>query len=500
MSKIYSVGAALICGLLLFSGVVEAKKGKDKYAPLLSSKFGDLQVSVPLLFGMRAEGVESFALDNSGQAVSGEIGTDLHLRLGLTALWRPLHGLIFLGEYEQDVVSSALSGELDTEGVDMPYSRETEHAVRKASLRASLGRYLHVSGGLMTSHWGLGLLANDGTHGWAPGNALFADPRGGDRVLRMSLASGPHTPLNILAAVAFDWVRDDDILLEDEAKQVVAAVRVGVKQPFGGGIYFAHRFQDAEDGDEITVNAIDLNLWARFDLDDHMRVDVEGELAIISGTTTLGSSTTHPEHTVTQLAGAVRGGLHMRKWGFVLDFLYTTGDGNFDDDAQNNFKTDPNYQLSILLHRRVMAAQTGRSAITAADPNLSAYPSEDLDRLPTRGSITNTIAIFPRAYYRLAGFEFYGGPLFAFAEVDNADALNTRLNGGDPRNALGGDPGGYLGTEVDIGVRYREVLWGSEIILGLEGGVLFPGSAFRQIDGELMDSVWGGRALVQYRM
>jgi len=497
--KGFSAGkAALICGVLLFSAAVEAKKDRSRYTPVLSDKLGDLELTAQLLFGLRAEGVKSFSLDSSGRMPSGEIGTDLHLRLGVIADWRPLSGLALLGEYEQDVISSAFSGERDIEGLGMPYSREMAHAVRKASLRASIGDYVHLSGGLTTSHWGLGLVANDGSYGWAPGNALFSDPRGGDRVLRLMLASGPHTPLNIVGSVAFDWVREDDLLPMDDAKQIIAAIRVGVEQPFGADATFMHRFGGGDD--EINLNVMDFNLWAGFTLDRHMQINVEGELAIISGTRTLQGFPASSEQTVTQLAGALRAGFHLRQMGIVVDFLYTSGDDNFSDDTQNDFKADPNYQISILLHRHVMAAQTGRGAARAADPNLLADPFGDVGEVPTRGSISNTIAIFPRAYYRLIGFEFYGGPLFAFAEVDNADPLNTRLNGGDARNALGGDPGTYLGTEVDIGVRYREVFWGSEIVLGLEGGVLFPGSAFRQLDGELMGAVWGGRVLLQYRM
>ncbi|HYD47270.1 MAG TPA: hypothetical protein VEB21_02925, partial [Terriglobales bacterium] len=177
------------------------------------------------------------------------------------------------------------------------------------------------------------------------------------------------------------------------------------------------------------------------------------------------------------------------------------GDQNFDDDEQNAFRVDPNFEFGLLLFRHVLAAQTGRAPITAGDPELIGRPVPDLDRIPTRGGPTNTIAFFPRGWIRTQdGLEVYGGPLFAFSEVDNADPFNSRLEGGEPHNFLGGNPGPFYGVELDAGLRYRTLLFGTELTMGLEGGVLFPGNAFRQLDGTRMTEVLGVRAMVDYRL
>jgi hypothetical protein len=137
--------------------------------------------------------------------------------------------------------------------------------------------------------------------------------------------------------------------------------------------------------------------------------------------------------------------------------------------------------------------------VHASDPNLLGIPSDDLDRLPTRGSITNTIAIFPRAWIRpFDGFEVYGGPLIAFSEVPYSDAFNSRLAGGEPKNALDGDAGQYYGTEFDLGMRLTGLLWGTQLQLGVEGAIFLPGDAFVNADGLDMDLVYGGRAMVNY--
>src|SRR6185369_17699023 len=113
----------------------------------------------------------------------------------------------------------------------------------------------------------------------------------------------------------------------------------------------------------------------------------------------------------------------------------------------------------LLLFRYVHAAQTGRGVFTASNPELSAVPPLGVARLASRGGITNALAIFPRFWARpIAGLEGYGGVLFAAAPEKNTDALDTRIAGGSPRNALDARPGAYWGTEIDLGLRYRVIL------------------------------------------
>src|SRR5206468_2447107 len=139
------------------------------------------------------------------------------------------------------------------------------------------------------------------------------------------------------------------------------------------------------------------------------------EWAVITGGTTFGPTADFRRHDLLQIAAAVRTSLDRGNHGAVLDFVFATGDENFDDQDQN--------------------------------------------------------------------VEVYGGPLFAFSEAAYADPFNTRINGGDPHNALGGRPARFYGTELDLGTRYQAFVSTAEITLGLEAGVLFPGAAFHQLDG-----------------
>ena len=67
-------------------------------------------------------------------------------------------------------------------------------------------------------------------------------------------------------------------------------------------------------------------------------------------------------------------------------------------------------------------------------------------------------------------------------------------------NAFGGVPGSLLGTELDLGLRFHGAMGGAELSVGLEGGVLLPGTAFEDPDGQSMEPVMGARALVEGRI
>ena len=157
--------------------------------------------------------------------------------------------------------------------------------------------------------------------------------------------------------------------------------------------------------------------------------------------------------------------------------------------------------MGLLLYRHVLGAQTARGQFTAADPALVGVPSAGSERIPTQGSPTNTFAVFPRLRLRpIDGLEAYGGPLVAFSAVPLLDPFNSRLGGGPARNALDGEPSNYLGLEWDAGVRYRANMHGSELTVGAEGGVLFPGGALVRADGTDLGTVLGLRGMLGYRL
>ncbi len=479
------------------------------YQPLVAFDLAPECMRMDLHFGgaLRGELTAPIAIDSSGSTLPASRSLSPRFRLGARfdsgRAWLPI---ILHGEYEHDLPTGTLQTDRGFEGQGYPGANGLDHELRKAFVRVSLGHYAHLSAGWTTSHWGLGLVANDGAHGWQPGSGRMSDPRSGDRVLRAQLATGPHTNAGLFAAVNADlldgdWLADDDVLLPgDRAMQVSFATIAGRGKLHGGGLYGVIRHQETPSGAATDVFAGDLYLHTGVVLGT-LKLTLEAETVVVTGTTELAPSNDFPEHDVLQFGAALRGSVDAGKVATVFDVLYASGDQNLDDKAQNAFKADPNYDMGLLLFRQVIASQTARGAFTAGDPDLVGVPANDLDRIATRGSASNTFAFFPRLRVRpLTGLELYMGPLFALAAQPPIDPFNTRITGGSARNALGGIPSRYLGTELDAGVRYRMIIGGSEITAGLEGGTLRPGSAFQRLNGTRMDNVHGARFMLDAKL
>lgn len=473
------------------------------YRPLVRSDLGNrcMKLELPVLVTGRVEDVSHFAVDRygntfGGPSVSPEVRLGARFTSGLA--WAPV---IVLAEAEADLLTGYVAKDPGLAGEGYPAGDDLGVRLRKLHVRGSLGRVVHLDLGVQTSHFGMGLVSNDGAHGWEPGSAAFSDPRGGDRVLRAQLATGPHTPLAVALSLGADKVIGDDVLLDgDSARQLFGALVAGVGKPFSGGAYVARRHQENAAGRTTDVSIFDVASSNRLELGG-ATLGLETEWALITGTTELGATVEHSEHDVLQLGGAARVSVDGRDVATVIDFIYASGDQNPYDKDQNAFVADPNYEFGLLLFRQVIAAQSAREVGTAGDPQLVGVPEADVERLATRGGVTNTVAVFPKLLVRpVAGLEAYGGPLLAFANVPGTDVFNTQISGGSTKGPLGAPASRTLGIEFDAGARYRALVEGTELTLGLEGGVLSPSSAFRQLDGSTMDAVYGARAIAGLRL
>ncbi|TNF25580.1 MAG: hypothetical protein EP329_22885 [Deltaproteobacteria bacterium] len=477
--------------------------GEDTTAKPTVFSASDMLFRVTGLLAARLELSDAFAVDAEGAELDAGTHANLLARAGFS--WTSYDTLApwYLGvDLELDAFSGLVTDGPSLAGTALPNSGGHDAlVVRNANVTLSYEGIVALKAGVMTSHWGLGLVANDGAHGWRPGSATFIDPRGGDRVLRGQLAVQTPGELKIGAALAFDEVLHDDQLLPgDSARQVILAAFFDTPV-YRGGFYGVARFQETDEGREINAFVFDFYTQAEADLGDGLKLRLGGELAAIFGDTTLAPSPDHPQHDVLQLGGVARVALEDANVGGVLDVVFASGDEDFGDGWQNAFRADPNFSLGVVLFPYVMAAQTGRATLTAEAPELTGYPAEDLDRFPTRGSVSNTISFFPRLWFRPAqGLEIYGGPLLALSTAAMADPLNSKLAGGDPRNARNAAPSGYLGTELDLGARYRMIAWGSELLVGLEGGVLLPGKALKANGNDSGGAVGAVRAMLSWTL
>ncbi|MBI3781918.1 MAG: hypothetical protein HY270_00805 [Deltaproteobacteria bacterium] len=495
-------GVLLVALAIASSGL--ADDGRT-YKPLVRAETDLFAVELPAALRTRLEGISSFPLDRDGTQLDSNFFFLPQARIGAHVESRRDDWPVRLQfDYEHDVATGAENGAPRQEiGSRLPNGEKIHNELRRLFVRVTIPQtFLQIGGGYTMSHWGLGMLANDGAHGWTPGSARFSDPRSGDRVLRAIISTTPLTDYGIVLRAAWDEVIGDDVLLaHDTANQYIGSVLLGQGQRRNGGLYVVYRSQDSSVRRGFDALVFDLTGSDTYPIDGLGQLTLAAEGAIITGSTTLGPTTDFHKHNLMQIAATLRMSLDRGNHGGVFDFLFASGDENFDDKDQNAFKVDPNYEFGLLLFRQVMAAQTGRATVTAADPNLIGRPVPDLERIPTGGSPSNTIAFFPRAWWRPEpGLEVYGGPMFALSDAKYADPFNTRINGGDPHNALGGKPGRFYGSELDLGARYQAYVGSAELTFGLEGGILFPGDAFHKLGGGTMSEVFGGRALVECRL
>jgi hypothetical protein len=370
--------------------------------------------------------------------------------------------------------------------------------------------------GQQTSHWGQGLLANNGDTA-----SFFGDTLRGalnERLLFLTTPMGQGTPLFV--AVAGDVVFEDntadifgnspELPTGDLAAQAVAAV--GWREDWAEiGLYGVYRHQQRELQSGVTAYDEDLDVGV-VDVAGKLRGRIpgtdgyayaEGEAALIFGRTNYARGTVAnlaeptaevPDERVTSFgASATLGFVHMRsnekeRWGDIvteLEWGYASGDADPIDGVQSRFTFDTNHNVGLVLFEQVLGWKTARSATNAQDTRLVARAAPGVQFLPSNGGVFGATYLNPRILMRpVRQVDVKLGFLWAQAAADVVDPYQVGALG-NYANYDGGDPTARdLGVEIDSGVDVRvPVLETVSLELGFEGGVLFPGHAFDDAQG-----------------
>lgn len=365
--------------------------------------------------------------------------------------------------------------------------------------------------GQQTSHWGMGILANDGDH-----FTLFGDHRRGAIVERLMYATTPMgkgTPLFI--ALGGDLVFQDNtasLLNGERAFQGIAALGYRTKHA-ELGVYgvVRHMERKARATDALTPFTDSLTVGV-FDLAGRFDVPIPGtkgfaygsmELATIFGSTTFlrGGYQNNIDPTAPRerervrsfggaaTLGAVRvAGEGKDRWGQIMGEIeigYASGDADPYDGVTKRFTFDENHNVGLVLFNHVMRWRTARSATIAQDPAIVARAAPGLELLPSNGGVFGAQYINPRFVFRPRRWvDLKGGVVIAQTTADFVDPFQAGALG-SARNYDGGRPDAHdLGVELDAGVAFRiHIDQISTIQAGFEGGVLFPGHAFDDAAG-----------------
>ena len=358
--------------------------------------------------------------------------------------------------------------------------------------------------GQQASRWGLGLIANDGQD---DPHDVFDVATHGDLVERVLVATAPFGLLGekwqrLLLGGGFDVVyRDENATLTDgdlALQGVVSLIWRDVPEPSSprrwgltAGLYVAIRDQEDDDGDTLNVRAYDL--FAKFEHrlpKKHLRLYLAGEIALLEGRTSRARLEQAPEGLdVLGLGFSLQGRVELEKLGVEtrLEVGYASGDNDRNDGTSRGFKFDPDYHVGMVLFQEVLARISARSIENARDPGLVAEPAKGLELIATDGSVTNAVYVNPILRYTNDATGLGGdlGVLAAWSDAAFSDAYQTSKNGGYNTSYLGvPSDSHYLGTEVDVGLRYEYAI-GDRVWLKalVQGGLFVAGKAFKDSEG-----------------
>ncbi len=377
--------------------------------------------------------------------------------------------------------------------------------------------------GQQGSHWGMGVLANDGNHA-----SLFGDYRNGsivERVLFATKPAGRNGPLTIAAAGDLVF-RDTEANLSDgdHAFQGILAATLG-SDDNQVGLYgvWRHQTRDKQTFDAFTpytekLEAGIVDVYGRFAQPvAGMSGFVFGELeatGIVGSTNSIRtqeSSELGQDEKLRSYGGAARAGaVHValdgaRRWGdwvLALEYGYASGDADPNDGTERRFTFESNHKVGLVLFDQVLAWSTARSATLASDAALVARPSPGLQYYPSNGAVFGATYLYPTVVVRPNHWlDLKGAVLIAQTTSDVVDPYRYGVLG-QIASWRGGDPKRHdLGVETDLGVEARVALrYAMTLQLGAQGGLLFPGHALDDDAGNAMpvQGVAVGRLGLQY--
>jgi hypothetical protein len=485
---------------------------------------------------LRYEHLRSFPLDptaTTGIAHPGAVSDSLGQN-DFVFHWLRLTPTLAIGDKLKVVgqadLTGVLGGDLAHDSWSDQTPRDTVNGYKNVQPRWLYVEWLSPVGllraGQQPSHWGMGLVANDGDH-----PSLFGDYRYGNIVEQVLFATKPlgrDSPFAV--AIAGNLVFRDNVAVlanGDHAWQgILAAFYEQGPDMLGAYGVYRHQSTDRSSGmyfpyaDTIDVGILDLA--GHFARRLSRAGTAPGETDFVFGSfeaaTELGSTNAErtpgqaasgPSTSIRTYGGAVAAGVvlagqvaqpappadHPDLYGRVVaqvEVGYASGDADPYDGTEKRFVFDPNHKVGLLLFDEVMRWQTARTAVAAQDPNLTSRPPAGVGLLPSNGGVFGAEYVYPTFVYRPRSWlDLKAGAVIAQTTADSVDAYRVALKGAYV-NYRGGDPKRHdLGIELDGGVEARVPLpYGLRVALGAQAGVLFPGGALADAGGQAMKTPW----------
>ncbi|NOZ01171.1 MAG: hypothetical protein GXP54_04700 [Deltaproteobacteria bacterium] len=357
------------------------------------------------------------------------------------------------------------------------------------------GPFFGVKVGRQLSHWGLGILANNGRE--VEGD--FGYRNFGDVVERVLVSIKPlqfftHEKWgqSFSINVAGDYIERDVFSNRgkgDTAWQALASLHWQGQMGQAGFLYIS-RWQENDLGDKTRAHILDLFLNLTMKAGD-VALGVAGEWSGVYGHTEMPRNMAYPDGVdISASAMTARASLTHKWFNVVLEVGRASGDQDAFDDTFHSFTMNPDYRVGLLLFPEAAKAVSAVTAFNMADPTYSGAPTRGFNGVVTNGGVTNAIYAFPRITGTFPHLDISLGVLVARAEVPLVDPFQAALLGGAAIGPRGGPATRDLGYEVDLAARTTWDLGGWVRLLAVvEYAYWRPGSAFADTTGLEPDGV-----------
>lgn len=429
--------------------------------------------------------LSDFAVDAEGTTIGQGVWLDQRLRVG-QSIKLPVLKL----ETEWEVNTPQLLGDTWTIPGDIDERnrelRDYTIVPRTLATTTYVGNTM-VQGGLVTSHWGLGMLANDGAH-----DPWFGRTDLADRVIRLRATRLPHrtgaqSKVSFLATGAIDMVIADDIMRLSDDQLAFQAIASGLwkgQNDREWGAYSVFRHQVEADRSRST-SAIVLDSYANgyWDLSD-WTLRAAGEGVVIVGRTSR-ATTYNARDTmgIAQLAGTGLVSLTTPNESLTLRLRagLGSGDGDPDDNISWDFAFDRNFQAGMLLFDQLTGGVEAAAHSLISDPGLSGQPPDGVETLVTEGAIKRAGFVQPAISLNpVPLLQLRAGATISWATAPIAQPFYTYRAGGSATSHHNvASAGRFLGMEFNWSAKLGLLEGLSEAAvrptLDLQGGHLLLG-------------------------
>ena len=357
---------------------------------------------------------------------------------GQAEAWEdPVSGDITALAYEQSVVAPT-----DEDGASMASAIAMTRAW--GEVYTDFGRFRF---GRVPTHWGTGLLLNDG---------LAYDAEYGDTADRLQFTSR----VGLLYLMAAWDVQYEGYLNAPDDMQTLNAAVAYLTETANVGFYNMYRYQPSE-----SFKAYTGDFWFNAQFGPAL---VEGEVAAVFGGGNLDTGANDIQ--IGAVGALLRGNFDLDRLQLGLELGFASGDVDPDDDHIKTFSFDRDHNVALMLFEEPLPTL---EAQTANDTN----EGRDLDAVLTGEGVRNALYLRPHVGYEL--IPKLQADLAVFAA--QAAALPEEYDGAK----------GY-GVEFDLSLRYAPY---EHFLLQGTLGMLLPGKYFSTYEHEELGGGYGDMAL-----